>query len=104
MPKGTKEKGKKEKKEKEPVGTKALRGEEELIQGTKIFGPFPKDMQVVGKGQLIQIYDPNSEPGSVYWEYEDQENPETALVPANYNVWVVKAHVAFKPVASQSAP
>lgn len=105
MPEGKKNKNAKGKrKNDEPVGARALKGEKELIQG-KIFGPFPFDMQVEGNGELIQIYDPHTAPGSAaYWEYENGQHPQTCFIPKDYKVWVVKAHVAFTPAASQASP
>lgn len=84
------------------IGAKALRGEEEFIQG-KIFGPFAVDTQVQCKGRLIQIYDPTTDPNSpAFWEYEDEQNREMGFIPAHHVVRVVKAHVAFILPASQA--
>jgi len=90
-----KEKGKEREKNVEPVGAKALRGEEELVQA-KIFEAVNYDRNIKGKGKLIQIYDPNTDPNSLpYWEYEDESNRATGSVPAYHVVRVVKAHLAF---------
>jgi len=106
MPKGNdkEKKGKGGHKDAAVVGDMALRGQPEFIQG-KIFGPFETACQVDGKGKLIQVYDPKTWPGSpAYWEYEDEENPGFSHVPAGCKVRVVKALVAFIPLASQASP
>jgi len=95
MPKERKNKGKKGERPDEPVGAKALRGEEELVQA-KIFEAVDYDRQIRGKGKLIQVYDPGTDPSSLpYWEYEDESNRATGSVPAYHVVRVVKAHLAF---------
>lgn len=89
---------------KEPVGAKALRGEEELVQA-KIFEAVDHDRKIQGRGTLIQVYDPSTDPSEPpYWEYEDEQNSVTAFVPAYHVVRVVKARLAFISSASEALP
>jgi len=79
----------------EEIGAKALRGEDEYING-KIFEGVDYSRNIAGKGKLIQVYDPNADMSSPpYWEHEDPSKNGSSEVPAKYEVRVVGATVKF---------
>jgi len=77
------------------TGAKALKGEEEYIDG-KLFEGVDFDRKITGRGMLIQVYDPKVDMSSPpYWEYEDESKDGDQVVPAGYKVRVVGATVKF---------
>ncbi|KAF2788650.1 hypothetical protein K505DRAFT_285773 [Melanomma pulvis-pyrius CBS 109.77] len=77
------------------IGAKALKGEEEYIEG-KLFEAVNYARTITVKGTLIQIYDPTKDMSSpAYWEYEDEANYDSHDVPAGYKVCVTAAFIQF---------
>lgn len=72
-----------------------MMGEEEYIK-TKLFEGVDSDRVVIGRGKLIQIYDPKADMNSPpYWEHEDEHTNASHDVPAGFKVRVVAASIKF---------
>ncbi|PYI03593.1 hypothetical protein BO78DRAFT_409775 [Aspergillus sclerotiicarbonarius CBS 121057] len=77
------------------IGGMALKGEMEEIK-TKLFDEVEYPRTIIGKGKLIQIYDPKADMRSpAYWEWEREDKEGKYDVPAGYKVRVVGATVKF---------
>ena len=79
---------------------KALKGKEEYIDG-KLFKGVDNAIKIIGRGELIQIYNPKEDISSLpYQEYKDNSKDREKVVPTRYKVRVIGATIKFTPVLS----
>ena len=82
------------------AGAKALKREEEYIDGI-IFKGVDYARKIIGRGELIQIYNPKEDISSLpYQEYKDGSKDREKAIPTRYKVCVIGATIKLTPVLS----